>query len=122
VSNVSTTLASVPDAETFVTPIEVPFTVTEKLLGMAVVAVKVSLYVSVRIVPVAPRTAVLITGGIAYGVTAFDATEADEGMSPFTAVDVKEYAVPLVRPVITHDPDAPVTVHVLLESPTMVTM
>ncbi|CAB4561133.1 unannotated protein [freshwater metagenome] len=69
-----------------------------------------------RIVPVAPSTALLITGGIANGVTAFDATEADEGMSPFTAVDVKVYETPLVRPVITQDPDAPVTVHVLLES------
>ncbi|CAB4553002.1 unannotated protein [freshwater metagenome] len=71
---------------------------------------------SVNVVPDAPRTAVLITGGIANGVTAFDATEADEDTSPFTAVDVKVYATPLVRPVTTQDPDAPVTMHVLLES------
>ncbi len=43
VSSVSTTFASVPDAETFVTPIGVPFTVTVKSLGLAVVAAIVSL-------------------------------------------------------------------------------
>ncbi|CAB4561147.1 unannotated protein [freshwater metagenome] len=43
VSSVSTTFASVPDAETFVTPIGVPFTVTVKLLGIAVVAATASL-------------------------------------------------------------------------------
>ena len=89
VSNVSTTLALPPVAETPVTPTGEPFTVTVKLLGSAVVAAIVSLYVRVKIVPEAPNTALLITGGIGNGVIAFDAgDDALDGTSPLNAVDV----------------------------------
>jgi hypothetical protein len=114
-------LASLPVAETPVTPTGEPLTVTVKLLGIAVFAAMVSLYVRVKIVPEAPNTALLITGGIENGVIAFDGGEADEDMSPFIAVDVNVYATPFVKPVTTQDPDAPVTVHVLVGSSTVVT-
>jgi hypothetical protein len=89
VSNVRTTLASLPIAETPVTPTGEPLTVTVKLAGTAVVAAIVSLYVRVKIVPEAPNTALLITGGIGNGVTAFDdGDDALDGTSPLNAVDV----------------------------------
>jgi predicted component of type VI protein secretion system len=38
--------------------------------------------------------------------------DAEEVPPVFVAVEVKVYAVPLVNPDTTQDPDAPVTVHV----------
>ncbi len=52
------------------------------------------------------------TFGFAIGVTDADAADAAEVPPAFVAVAVNVYAVPFVRPVTTHDPDAPVIVHV----------
>ena len=52
------------------------------------------------------------TLGLAIGVTASDAAEAADVPPAFVAVTVNVYAVPLVRPTTTHEPDAPVIVHV----------
>jgi hypothetical protein len=51
--------------------------------------------------------------GTVAGVTDADATDAAEVPGAvFVAVAVNVYAVPFVRPVTGHDPEAPVTVHV----------
>ena len=50
--------------------------------------------------------------GVSLGVAGFDTEDAEEVPPPLVAVVVKVYAVPLVNPVTTHDPDAPVTVQV----------
>jgi hypothetical protein len=52
------------------------------------------------------------TLGLAIGVTASDAAEAADVPPAFVAVTVNVYAVPFVRPDTTHEPDAPVIVHV----------
>ena len=49
--------------------------------------------------------------GTVSGVTGADAADAAEVRPPFVAVAVNVYAVPLVRPVTSQDPDSPVTVH-----------
>ena len=61
-----------------------------------------------------PTTTVGTAGtfGFAIGVTDADAADAAEVPPAFVAVAVNVYAVPLVRPVTTHDPDAPVIVQV----------
>jgi uncharacterized membrane protein len=61
---------------------------------------------------------VVVAGGaivvVAFGRTMVDADAALEAESyvDLFAMVVKVYAVPLVRPVMVHDPDAPVTVQV----------
>ena len=50
--------------------------------------------------------------GAPIGVTVADGEEASESTGVFFAVAVNVYAVPFVRPVTGHDPEAPVTVHV----------
>ena len=52
------------------------------------------------------------TFGFAIGVTGADGSDAAEVPPAFVAVAVNVYAVPFVRPDTTHDPDAPVIVHV----------
>ena len=51
-------------------------------------------------------------GAVRVGVTEFEAAEAEEDVSPFRAIAVNVYAVPLVKPVIVQLPEAPVTVQV----------
>ena len=50
--------------------------------------------------------------GTVSGVTDADAPDAPEVPPVFVAAAVNVYAVPFVRPVTSHDPDSPVTVHV----------
>ena len=50
--------------------------------------------------------------GTVTGVTGADGADADEVPPALVAVAVNVYAVPLVRPVTSQDPDSPVTVHV----------
>ena len=51
--------------------------------------------------------------GTASGVTEDDADDADDVPAVFVAVEVNVYAVLLLRPVTVHEPEAPLTVHVL---------
>ena len=44
------------------------------------------------------------------GVTELDALDKPEVPKEFVAVVLKKYVVPFVKPVTTHEPDAPVTV------------
>jgi len=53
------------------------------------------------------------TPGPETGVTGSDSTDSGEVPPSLLAVDLNVYAVPLVRPVTTHDPEAPMTVQVL---------
>jgi hypothetical protein len=60
----------------------------------------------------------VITAGATFalnglGVTAADPPEDPELPAALVAVAENVYAVPLLRPVIVHDPAAPVTVQVL---------
>ena len=48
--------------------------------------------------------------GTVTGVTELDALEALDVPAEFVAVVLKKYGVPFVKPVTTHEPDAPVTV------------
>ena len=80
-----------------------------------------SLHVMVNCVPAALTDAVVHVGGTATGVTPADATDSLELASPFFAVDVNVYAVPLANPVTMHDVAGDVTVQVLAESSTVVT-
>jgi len=50
---------------------------------------------------------------VLVGVALVEATEALEVPAPLVAVDENLYAVLLLKPVITHEPDPPVTVQVL---------
>jgi predicted component of type VI protein secretion system len=50
--------------------------------------------------------------GVSVGVADVELEDAEEVPPVFVAVEVKVYAVPLVNPDTTQDPDAPVTVHV----------
>ena len=63
-ANVKTTVALVPGAETDETVTGLPSTVTTKSPVVAVVDLIVSLYVKVKVVPLVPRTAVLMTGPV----------------------------------------------------------
>ena len=49
---------------------------------------------------------------VTTGVTALDAVDALDVPAEFVAVVVNVYAVPFVKPVTAHEPDAPVTVQV----------
>ena len=51
-------------------------------------------------------------GTVAAGVTEVDAVDALDVPAEFVAVVVNVYAVLFVKPVTTHEPDAPVTVQV----------
>ena len=51
-------------------------------------------------------------GGIATGVALEDAVELLEEPAPFVAMAENLYAVPFVKPVITHEPLVPVTVQI----------
>ena len=55
--------------------------------------------------------------GTVAGVTALDALEALDVPAVFVAVVLKKYAVPFVKPVTTHEPDAPVTVQPVVYVP-----
>ena len=61
-----------------------------------------------------PATPVGVAGvpGTGTGVTELDAVDALDVPAEFVAVVVNVYAVPFVKPVTTHEPDAPVTVQV----------
>ena len=63
-----------------------------------------------------PETPVGVAGvpGTGTGVTELDALEALDVPAEFVAVVVNVYAVLFVKPVTTHEPDAPVTVQVLV--------
>ena len=50
--------------------------------------------------------------GTVAGVTALDAVDALDVPAEFVAVVANVYAVPFVKPVTAHEPDAPVTVQV----------
>jgi hypothetical protein len=60
-------------------------------------------------IPGAPGT---VTGAAAIGVTGADTAETAEVPPVFVAVALNVYERPLVRPVTSQDPAAPVTVHV----------
>ena len=47
---------------------------------------------------------------VTTGVTALDAVDKLDVPAEFVAVVLKKYVVPFVKPVTTHEPDAPVTV------------
>ena len=47
---------------------------------------------------------------VTTGVTALDAVDKLDVPAELVAVVLKKYVVPFVKPVTTHDPDAPVTV------------
>ena len=51
---------------------------------------------------------------VATGVTEVDALDKPDVPAEFMAVVVNVYAVLFVKPVTTHEPDAPVTVQVLV--------
>ena len=61
-----------------------------------------------------PETPVGVAGvpGTGTGVTELDALEALDVPAEFVAVVVNVYAMLFVKPVTTHEPDAPVTVQV----------
>jgi len=48
--------------------------------------------------------------GTVAGVTELDAVDKADVPAEFVAVVLKKYVVPFVKPVTTHDPEAPVTV------------
>jgi hypothetical protein len=48
--------------------------------------------------------------GTVVGVTELDAVDKADVPAEFVAVVLKKYVVPFVKPVTTHDPEAPVTV------------
>ena len=48
--------------------------------------------------------------GTVAGVTELDAVDKLDVPAEFVAVVLKKYVVPFVKPVITHEPEAPVTV------------
>jgi len=59
-----------------------------------------------------PATPVGVPGvpGTVVGVTELDAVDKADVPAEFVAVVLKKYVVPFVKPVTTHDPEAPVTV------------
>ena len=63
-----------------------------------------------------PDTPVGVAGvpGTATGVIELDAVDALDVPAEFVAVVVNVYAVLFVKPVTAHEPDAPVTVQVLV--------
>ena len=70
---------------------------------------------TVTVTCVLPETPVGVAGvpGTANtGVTEADAVDAPDVPAEFVAVVVNVYAVPFVKPVTAHEPDAPVTVQV----------
>ena len=69
--------------------------------------------VHATVTDVVPATvAVPIVGapGTVAGVTALDALDKPEVPAVFVAVALKKYVVPFTKPVMTHEPEAPVTV------------
>ncbi|CAB4611195.1 unannotated protein [freshwater metagenome] len=66
-----------------------PFAVTVKEDGDAVVELSASLYVSVTVVPDVLIAAELNTGGTPVGITADEAVDTPDVLSPFNATDVK---------------------------------
>jgi hypothetical protein len=83
---------------------------TVNALAKAVVVERFSLYVRVMVVPAAVLATDAYTGGTPTGVTEDDAVDAEEVASELVAVAVNVYGEPFARPVITHDPEEPVTV------------
>jgi hypothetical protein len=61
--------------------------------------------------PVAVAAPMVGAPGTVTGVTGADGADTAEVPPAFVAVTVNVYAVPLVRPVTSQDPDSPVTVH-----------
>ena len=62
-----------------------------------------------------PATAVGVggvPGAVIVGLTGVEAGDPLEELVALVAVAEKAYAVPLLRPVTVHEPDAPVTVQV----------
>ena len=55
--------------------------------------------------------------GTVAGVTELDAVDKPDVPAEFVAVVLKKYVVPFVKPVTTHDPDAPVTVQPVVYVP-----
>ena len=54
---------------------------------------------------------------VTTGVTELDAVDKLDVPAEFVAVVLKKYAVPFVKPVTTHEPDAPVTVQPVVYVP-----
>ena len=54
---------------------------------------------------------------VTTGVTALDAVDKLDVPAEFVAVVLKKYVVPFVKPVTTHEPDAPVTVQPVVYVP-----
>jgi hypothetical protein len=65
-------------------------------------------------VPAVPISIQFETSSVAWAVTGVTGDDAlDVAVPPaFVAATVNVYSVPFVSPVTSHDPDAPVTVHV----------
>jgi hypothetical protein len=109
-----------PDAPATVHVLAVPptaFTVKDAGAPPVVPAATVTVTFAV------PATTVGAGGvpGAASNATDADAADAAEVPAVFVAVAVNVYAAPAARPVTSHDPDAPATVHVLAVPPTEVT-
>jgi hypothetical protein len=66
-----------------------------------------------------PATPVGVAGvpGTASGVTEVDALDKPDVPAEFVAVVLKKYVVPFIKPLTTHEPDAPVTVQPVEYSP-----
>jgi hypothetical protein len=62
--------------------------------------------------PAAATAPIVGAPGTVTGVTGVDGADAAEVPPVLVAVAVNVYSVPFDRPVTSHDPDAPVTVHV----------
>jgi len=76
--------------------------------------------VQATVTDVAPAdVAVPIVGasGTVAGVTEVDAVDKLDVPKEFVAVVLKKYVVPFVKPVITHEPDAPVIVQPVVYVP-----
>ena len=55
--------------------------------------------------------------GTVAGLTELDAADKPDVPTELVAVVLKKYAVPFVKPVTTHEPDAPVTVQPIVYVP-----
>jgi hypothetical protein len=78
--------------------------------------------ISAVVPPVAATAPMPGLPGVPRGVADCEGPDAAEVPALFVAVAVNVYAVPLVSPVTSQDPDAPDTVHVLAALPTAVTL
>ena len=108
-----------PLACTLLTGVRTLPTYTSNAVTGAVVVDSSLLYVKIKLLP-AVFTIALARIGLVNGITALDAEEDADVASMFVAVAVNVYVEPFVRPLITHDPEDPVTVQNLVFSSTAV--